>query len=278
MALAKILLPINGEKQSVHLAETAFRLAWRFGASLEALHPKGLPMDDVGFSGEYLSPRMIEEMWRTAEKRTREEEHAAREILASVAGAYPDVKTHFVGVEGPVDAVTARRGRLSDLIVTGPLNGFDSPFWTKVREGAMFQSGRPVLIAPAREPDSNIGETLIIGWKDSVEAARALHAALTFIARARTVRLITIDGDAEAERSLQEAKAYLELHGALVETAILPHGQDSVSAMLAAEAQSRRGALLIMGAFSHWRWQEWLLGGVTREILHDGAVPALMVH
>jgi nucleotide-binding universal stress UspA family protein len=162
--------------------------------------------------------------------------------------------------------------------VTGPLTGFDSTFWAKVREGAMFQSGRPTLIAPARDPDPNIGETLIIGWNDSVEAARALHASLDFISKAKTVRLVTVGGEPDAEDSLNDAKTYLELHGAAVETAVLGRNTDKVSEMLAAEAQSRRGALLVMGAFSHWRWQEWLFGGVTEQILHNGAVPALMVH
>jgi nucleotide-binding universal stress UspA family protein len=278
MALAKILLPINGDKQGVHLAEMAFRVAGRFGAAIEALHPKGLPLDDIGFSGETLSGPVIEELWRTAEKRALQEEKSAHDQFASVAARHPDIKTQFVSVAGPVDAVTGKRGRLSDLIVTGPLTGFDSAFWAKVREGAMFQSGRPVLIAPAREPDPNVGETLVIGWKDSVEAARALHASLNFISHAKMVRLVTIGGDPDAEASLLEAKAYLELHGALVETELLNRNSDSVSEVLMAEAQSRSGALLIMGAFSHWRWQEWLFGGVTEQILHSGLAPALMVH
>lgn len=278
MALAKILLPVNSESQGACLAETAFHLARRFGASIEALHPKGLPLDDVSLGSEGLTSTMIEELWRTAEQRASAEEKAAHEVFSAAAARNPDIKTHFVSLDGPIDSITGRRARLSDLIVTGPLKGFDSPFWTKVREGAMFQSGRPVLIAPATDPDPNIGETLIIGWKDSIEAARALQASLNFISRAKTVRLVTINGDPDAEASLGEAKAYLELHGAQVETAILGRGSDKVPEILAAEARSRRGALLVMGAFSHWRWQEWLFGGVTEHILHEGTVPALMVH
>ena len=278
MALAKILLPINSEKQSSFLAEMAFVLANRFGAGVEALHPKGLPLDDVAFTGEALTPGVIEELWRTAEQRAQKEEKATRELFAGVAARHPDIKAGFSAAEGPVDVTTGRHGRLSDLIVTGPIKGFEGPFWSKVREGAMFQTGRPVLIAPARDPEPNVGETLIIGWKDSIEAARALHASLNFISRAKTVRLITINGDPNAENSLMEAKAYLELHGALVETETLARNSDKVSQLLAAEAQNRRGALLIMGAFGHWRWQEWLFGGVTEQILHDGTVPVLMVH
>jgi nucleotide-binding universal stress UspA family protein len=278
MALAKILLPINSENQSSFLAKMAFQLASRFDAGVEALHPKGLPLDEVAFTGEALTPGIIEELWRTAEQRALKEEKATRDLFAGIAALHPNIKASFSSIEGPVDVTTGRHGRLSDLIVAGPIKGFEGPFWSKIREGAMFQTGRPVLIAPARDPEPNIGETLIIGWKDSVEAARALHASLNFISRAKTVRLITIQGDPNSESSLLDAKAYLELHGALVETETLARSSDKVAQMLAAEAQSRRGALLIMGAFSHWRWQEWLFGGVTEQILHDGTVPALMVH
>jgi nucleotide-binding universal stress UspA family protein len=278
MALAKILLPMNSESQNSFLIETAFCLARRVGASIEALHPKGLPLDDVALSSEALTSTMIEELWRTAERRAQAEEKATHDLFAAAAVSRPDVKTRFIGVDGSVDVVTGKHARLSDLVITGSLNGFDSPFWAKVRDGAMFQSGRPVLVTPPREPDPNIGETLIIGWKDSIEAARALHASLNFIPHAKTVRLVTINGDPEAENSLAEAKAYLELHGAMVETAVLARNTDKVSEMLAAETENRRGALLIMGAFSHWRWQEWLFGGVTEQILHNGTVPALMVH
>jgi nucleotide-binding universal stress UspA family protein len=269
---------MNSESQGIHLAETAFLLAQRFGASVEALHPKGLPLDGVSLTGEALTSSMIEELWRTAERKALAEEKAAYDLFSAAAARHPDIKTRFVGADGPIDATTGRYARLSDLIVTGPLSGFNSLFWSKVREGAMFQSGRPVLIAPAREPDPNIGETVIVGWKDSVETARALHASLNFISRAKTVRLVTVNGDPDAESSLNEARAYLQLHSATVETAVLPHGADRVSELLAAEAQRKRGSLLIMGAFSHWRWQEWLFGGVTEQILRNGTVPAVMVH
>ena len=97
------------------------------------------------------------------------------------------------------------------------------------------------------------------------------------MARAREVHLFAIDDGSEAVTSLREAEEYLSLHYDEVRSEVLTGESHQVGKLLLAQAH-RLGALLVMGAFSHWRWQERLLGGVTDYMLREASIPVLMMH
>jgi nucleotide-binding universal stress UspA family protein len=40
----------------------------------------------------------------------------------------------------------------------------------------------------------------------------------------------------------------------------------------------RGPTLLVMGAYSHWRWQERVFGGVTEHVLRNARMPVMMSH
>ena len=77
--------------------------------------------------------------------------------------------------------------------------------------------------------------------------------------------------------SLQEAEEYLSLHYNEVRSEIATGESHEVGKLLLAEAY-RLGALLVMGAYSHWRWRERLLGGITEYVLRESNIPVLMMH
>ena len=145
------------------------------------------------------------------------------------------------------------------------------------RTPLLFRSGRPVLMVPPQAGRPKF-ETVVIAWKQSLEAARAIAAAQPFMAMAREVHLFTIDDGTQAVTSLREAEDYLSLHYNEVRSEVISGEPHQVGKLLLAQA-TRLGALLVMGAFSHWRWQERLLGGATDYVLargnHSGADDAL---
>jgi nucleotide-binding universal stress UspA family protein len=47
---------------------------------------------------------------------------------------------------------------------------------------------------------------------------------------------------------------------------------------LIAEAERRKADIIVMGGYGHFRQREWLLGGVTYELMHEGPVPLLIAH
>jgi hypothetical protein len=119
-------------------------------------------------------------------------------------------------IDEAVDAVV-RLGRCSDLVVVGqtdvgaPIQGvaFDFP------QQVLLHAGPPVLVVPYAGTFGSLGERVLVGWKDTREAARALRDALPLLRDARHVSLVEVGpvpGDARGKDSLEAASAWLDSH------------------------------------------------------------------
>ena len=280
MALAKILLPVNSESQSAYLIETAFCLARRFGASIEALHPKGLPLDDVALyrrRADVHHDRGIVAHRRTARPGGRKSRAAT--CFPAAAARHQDIKTQFVGADGPIDAITGRRARLSDLIVTGTTEGLRLAL---LGEGAR---GRNVSQWPSGSDCSRHGSRSEYR-RNPDHRLEGQHRGCPGASRITEFHFPRQDRASRhhqrrPRRGNARSPKRRRIWNCMARRSRPPSSTGAPTRCrkcLRAETQSRRGALLVMGAFSHWRWQEWLFGGITEQILHDGTVPVLMVH
>ena len=274
MKLVRILLPINQRGTSEACAAAAFSLAERFGTSLEALHPCPAPADRLPYATE-LSPLYFEELIDVGTKQVALEKRQAEMWLGKVSRSFPKVRSELIAIEGPVAPTVAMRAKVADLIVLPSIAAQEEVFWASARDAALFHSGRPVLVMPEAW-DGPIGETVIVAWKDRVEAVRAVAAARPFLAEAKQVRLMSV-----TERGKDESAAamadYLTKAGLRVELAELASDTGDVGPMVL-DAATGRGVLLVMGAYGHWRWREWVFGGATDYVLRNTAVPVLMMH
>jgi nucleotide-binding universal stress UspA family protein len=171
----------------------------------------------------------------------------------------------------------AARARAYDLTIVPKYGHPETDF---VAETLVFESGRPVLLLP---PDSGVGhrfEKVAIGWDGSRAAARALADALPICAGALSVELVAVTGDkAFGEGAApNDARRHLSAHGIEAREIEIPaSGLDAGTALL--RHCARVGAdLLVMGAYGHGRFREFVLGGATRSVLADAALPVLLSH
>jgi nucleotide-binding universal stress UspA family protein len=67
-------------------------------------------------------------------------------------------------------------------------------------------------------------------------------------------------------------------HGVRAEVVVLAKTAPRVSDTLARHVLDQDADLLVMGAYGHSRFREFLLGGATRDMLEHAAVPVLMAH
>ena len=279
MAIKRVLLPVGPGESFEALFNTAFQLGEKFSAQVMGLfaEPPGLVIPYFDVTGMEETFTLIE----TAQQSRREAAERAQSSFKASADRFPHVESVFRSVTGDVESSFIQHVRLADISVITPPDPLEdgfwgSRYWIDVQNATLFGSGRPVLVVPPRAVKLNF-ETVVIAWKESLEAARAIAAAQPFMALAREVHLFTIKEGDNTVASLQEAEEYLSLHYDEVRGEVISGETHQVGKLLLAQAY-RLGALLVMGAYSHWRWRERLLGGATDYVLREASIPVLMMH
>ena len=173
-----------------------------------------------------------------------------------------------------------QEARLFDLCVASRPDPSSSEA-THVTEAVMFGSGRSLLLVPPAGGEPFDPKTIVVAWRNTREAARAVAEALPFLSRAETVSLVMVGNEemGSVERAVQgeDMARHLDRHGVKVELNSVPRGK-GVAATLLDEVKLSGAELLVMGAYGHSRLRQWALGGVTREVMSAATVPVLVAH
>jgi nucleotide-binding universal stress UspA family protein len=142
-------------------------------------------------------------------------------------------------------------------------------------EAALFEAGRPVLIAPP-SPPQQMGESIMIAWNCSTEQARATALAKPLLREARRVVVLTVQGGTVPGPSGEQLARYLQRNGVSCEPmTVSPEGRSTGEAILA-NAVAQKCDLLIKGAYTQSRLRQMIFGGATRHILANANIPVLM--
>ncbi len=169
--------------------------------------------------------------------------------------------------------------RCFDLSVVGQATP-SQPEGGMIIEGALFGSGRPVIVVPYIQQKGMKLDRVVVCWDGSRAAARATGDAMPFLTRAKKVDVVTIGAAPAKSEEVPGADLaqHLARHGRNVELQHLAVADiDTTSAILSYVADA--GAdLIVMGGYGHSRLREFVLGGVTRGILGSMTVPVLMSH
>ena len=171
----------------------------------------------------------------------------------------------------------AKRARFYDLTIV-PVHV--EVEYAPIAEATVFESGRPMLLLPKTDSESEQINSVAIGWDGSRAAARALADALPFCAMAETVSLLQVTGEKEigSSGSLSDIQRHLETHGIKSEISKVPaEGRDAGSALMD-HCSKNEVDMLVIGAFGHSRFREFLFGGATRSVIDDPHLPVLMSH
>ncbi|HYF56900.1 MAG TPA: universal stress protein [Salinarimonas sp.] len=178
----------------------------------------------------------------------------------------------------PGDVYVGSHGRVFDLIVLGrPGRDRASPGMATL-EAALFESGRPILIAPPVAP-ATLGRRVVIAWNGSTETARATAFAMPFLARAEAVTVLTAEGGTVPGPTGEQLARSLQAHGIPAEARTVPGGQvRGGGEAILAQAAAQDCDLLIKGAYTQSRIRQMIFGGATSHILAEARLPVLMAH
>jgi nucleotide-binding universal stress UspA family protein len=175
----------------------------------------------------------------------------------------------------------AYAARHADLAILGqPRDGDPLIGQYALVERCLFGSGRPVMIVPAVPQKLAANAMIVAAWDGSAEAARAINDALIFLTgAARVVLLVGVPAGAEEDAvRTDDMIAHLKRHGVEAETVRVKAKDGEIGKMLLAAANDLGADLLVMGAFHHSRWREFILGGVTLTMLEEATIPLFMAH
>lgn len=146
-------------------------------------------------------------------------------------------------------------------------------------KSVLMQSGRPFLLAPPKALPT-MGCRIAIAWKAGAEAARAVTAASPWLARAEKVLVLSSSRhQAEDDRdriSAERLATGLRRQGVKVEIEVSHSASSSEAQLLQNKAYDWDADLFVMGAYGHSRIREFVLGGVTEDMLKSCAIPILM--
>ena len=285
MVMKSILVSVEESDALSSVLTTALLAAQRFGSTIEGLCPRSAMGAFVVVEGMSAATSAALESFEVEEQ---ERMRRARELFRSfmedrgVAWDGPgksseEVSAGWLEELPPGDEAVTQRGRLYDLIVAGrPAPGAAVPRMSTL-EALIFESGRPVLIAPPASPEA-LGEVIVVAWNGSTESARAVALAMPFLAQARKVYVLAVEGGSVPGPNAGELAEHLVRNGLPAEaTGIRPEGR-SIGEAILEETSSLGADLLVKGAYTHSRLRQMIFGGATSHILAEAGLPVLVAH
>jgi nucleotide-binding universal stress UspA family protein len=286
MAVRKVLLPLTGTAAGEAALTTCLMIARSWNAHVLALHVRVDSRDVAPLAGEGLSGAMIEEMMSATEKESSDRAHAVRSmfdrfvmqhdvILSEARPGAAAATASFASVTGREEDLVAQQARLADVTVVPHPDAGEDVSSSDALHAVLFDSGRPVLISPQVAPQT-IGSRICLGWNGTAESASAVLAALPWLQRADAVRILSAEGYQRRGPGAPDLASYLALHDVHADIVMFQSVGNSVGAGLLAAARDFGCDLLAMGAYSHSRLRQLILGGVTRHVLEHSNLPVMM--
>ena len=294
MTIRTMLIPLAGSEDMRPVMELGLTLGRDVGAHVDVLHIQSDPKDTIPLLGEGMSVSMIEDMIQIAETEGGERASQGRQVFDQLVSglslsisddpASSGASASWSQEVGRNDEITARRGRLSDLIVVARPTASSDVLATLTLNAALFDSGRSVLVTPPADESTpthslSPGGHVAISWNGSAQSARAVGSAMGLIAKADKVTVLTAASDQTSAARAPELATYLEWHGIVPDTrTFTSESGRAIGEALLAECGAADVNLLVMGAYTHSRVRQLILGGVTRHVLEHAALPLFMAH
>jgi len=221
---------------------------------------------------------LIEQQRTDNEKAARDAVHKF-EAAAKREGISFESRILSASVPGAADMFGAMARRF-DLSVVAQSEADRLAPEEVIVEGALFASGRPVIVVPYIQKSGLKLDRVIVAWDASRNAARAVADALPLLAKAKAIDVVIVASERPKSDELPGADIgqHLARHGLKVEVKRIVATDTDVADTLLSHAADTAADFMVMGGYGHSRLREFVLGGATRGILSSMTIPVLMSH
>ena len=235
------------------------------------------PIVPVASTG-YIPPEVIE-------TQQHDSEEAAKAAITRFSGAAdragvvaePTMLAASFAGAGDQFGQIARR---FDLAIVGQAERDKGAVEELIGESALFESGRPVILVPYIQKAPLKLDRVMACWDGSRQAARAIADAMPLLERAALVEVVIVANERGKKDEIPGADMgqHLARHGLKVDVKRISEGSIDVADALLSHAADVSADLIVMGGYGHSRLREFILGGVTRDVLRTMTVPTFMAH
>jgi len=277
MTFSSLMTHVLPEPEAAPRLACAVDLAKRFGARLIGVGVEMIP--PLAFDNGYSS---ADAEWVLAMRKSIEDQiAAAKKAFERQTADFPAAEAVWLsGIETPGPAMAAA-SRAADLIILGGVpRGRDSSYRDGAPAAVAMEAGRPVLVAPPAAPKL-AARNIVVAWKDTREARRALSDSLPFLEAAGGVLVLEVtdkDGLEDARIRTDDVVGALRRRGATAEAKVVLHVHATASQHILEEASAFGADLVALGCYGHSRFGEWAFGGVTRDLLAQDEMYLLLSH
>ena len=288
MSYRTILAVLPGGAADGKCLTAAQLLATPFDGHIDALHVRPDPRVYLDYTGDAMSGDAYAKLLDSIEQEVAENSRTAREAfdswsrdsgveLVSAPRAGAPVSATWLETTGAEDNVVGRDGMLRDVVVLLSSAGEEALRGEQTIQRALFESGRPVLIVP-RDKEIEQFKRIAIFWNGSKEAVRAVDAAMPLLRHAAAVDVMWVEEAVDVDAVQKGLDEYLAWHGISASDKRFAPDKRFIGEMLVDEAKKSKTDLIVMGAYSHSRIREFILGGVTQFMLEEVNLPVMMAH
>lgn len=283
--MKSILVPFHNDDIDQAALDTALLVAEQYKSYLEGLFVWQPPQiiagagEGITLYGDYITQIAAEgrEMAKQARERFCGIVKARNLVMESDNPDHQGVRVGWYEGEGLEDRVVGDYGRVFDLIVISRTGKPTLGDWQATCEGALFESGRPILLTPAKAP-SQFGQKILIAWNGSTETARTIALGMPFLQQADSVILLTVEEEMIPGPNGKQISRCLQRNDLPVQT-IHTEQKDRPVGQAILDICSEHGCdLIFKGAYTQSRFRQMIFGGATRRILSHATVPVLMAH
>ncbi len=272
MSITTVMVPLDLTPASWNRLEIARSVAERLSAQLIGVSAcEALPGHLYG-KGAFINARIIDQ----GEARAAAELAEVESVFLSHTQGMPCAA--WRARPGDLRVVLAEQARTADLVVLGRADPDDGEGWCAALAPGdlILQLGCPVLLVPSGVA-SLAAARVVVGWKDSREARRAVRDSLPLLVQAEAVCIATVGPEA-APDGAEDVAAYLRRRGVAETTIVRSPASRSVATCLMDIAHRMEADLIVTGAYGHSRFHERVFGSVTRQLLAASSVCCMMSH
>jgi nucleotide-binding universal stress UspA family protein len=274
--LKDVVVNLSGRAPQDFAADYAISVAATFGAHVAGiafLYEPVIPDGTLGGVPVDLIELQREENSKTAKGAVDRFDAATKN--AGVAAQSRILDATFGGAA----TLFARIARRFDLAVVGQAQREHGASEELMIEGALFESGRPIVVVPYIQNSGLTLERVLVCWDGGRTAARAVGDAMPFLERAKAVDIVIVAEERKNEEITgAKLSEHLARHGIKADVKRIAKGDLATGDAILDYAADSSADFMVMGGYGHSRLREFILGGVTRSILASMTLPVLMSH